>query len=67
MNKWLVTGKLTKDPETKEGSTRNGGDWVNTTICVEVPRGYKDKKTGLYLSDVFEFKVYCLYNEHLTI
>jgi len=50
MNKFIVTGRLTRDPQTKEV----GEAGIMTTISVAVDRGYKDK-SGEYKTDFFNF------------
>lgn len=54
MNKFIVTGRLTRDPETKE--TKDGG--IMTSITVASQRGYKDKVTNKYESDFFNFSFF---------
>jgi single stranded DNA-binding protein len=54
MNKFIVTGRLTKDPEVKQmGSTAN----IIATINVAV-QGWKNKQTGKYDADFFYFKAF---------
>lgn len=54
MNNWIITGRLTKDPETTETQTGN----VLTKINIAVRRDYKNKKTNQYDSDFYLFKAF---------
>jgi len=54
MNKWMLTGRLTKDPETNATQTGN----IITVIYVAVKRSFKNKESGEYESDFFRFKAF---------
>lgn len=54
MNNWLITGRLTKDPETMGTQTGN----VLTKINIAVRRDYKNKQTKQYDSDFYLFKAF---------
>ena len=52
MNKIILTGRLTKDPESKE--TESGS--LITTIFLAVRREYKNKETNEYEADFIRLK-----------
>lgn len=54
MNKWLITGRLVKDPEIT--ATQTGT--LIASLNVAIRREYKDKKTGQYESNFFRFKAF---------
>lgn len=54
MNKLIVTGRLTRDPEVKQTTTGA----LLALMTVAVRRSYKDKESGRYESDFFQFKAF---------
>ena len=54
MNKWLLTGRLVKDPETTVTESSN----IITVIYVAVRKGFKNKETNEYESDFFRLKAF---------
>jgi len=54
MNNWILTGRLTKDPETTGTQTGN----ILTTIYLAVRRDFKNKQTDEYDSDFYRFKAF---------
>ena len=54
MNSWMLTGRLTKEPQTTGTQTGN----IITVIYVAVRRDFKNKDTNTYESDFFRFKAF---------
>jgi single-strand DNA-binding protein len=50
MNKWMISGRVTKDIETTPSETGNS----RTVVNVAVTRSYKNKETGASESDFFQ-------------
>jgi len=54
MNSWMLTGRLTKEPQTTGTQTGN----IITVIYVAVRRDFKNKDTNPYKSDFYRFKAF---------
>jgi len=54
MNNWMITGRLTKDPQTIGTQTGN----LLTKIYIAVRRDFRDKQTNEYESDFYLFKAF---------
>lgn len=54
MNKWLITGRLTKAPEVTPTDSGN----LIAIIYIASKRNFKNKKTNEYDSDFFRFKAF---------
>lgn len=62
MNKWLLTGRLVKDPET----TITEAGHIISVIYVAVRKGFKNKETNEYESDFFRLKAFLKIADYMS-